>query len=181
MGTTFAGPNPWPRITRAIRTKGPRHAAIAYLDQDAPTTLLPLRKGDVLVVNASTAALRAHATSPATLTHYVLQSLARAGLVHPTEGRDGGYILTRAPEAITVLDVVQAVDGTEPAFRCTEIRRQGVLAAPPEQCRSACGIAKVMAGAEQAWRASLSGVTIADLGATIDLAGLKHILATPTT
>ncbi|UOT01172.1 Rrf2 family transcriptional regulator [Rhodococcus opacus] len=110
-----------------------------------------------------------------------LQSLARAGLVHPTEGRDGGYVLTRAPEAITVLDVVQAVDGTEPAFRCTEIRRQGVLAAPPEQCRSACGIAKVMAGAEQAWRASLSGVTIADLGATIDLAGLKRILATPTT
>ncbi|MDV7089387.1 Rrf2 family transcriptional regulator [Rhodococcus sp. IEGM 248] len=110
-----------------------------------------------------------------------LQSLARAGLVHPTEGRDGGYVLTRAPEVITVLDVVQAVDGTEPAFRCTEIRRQGVLAAPPEQCRSACGIAKVMAGAEQAWRASLSGVTIADLGATIDLAGLKHILATSTT
>lgn len=110
-----------------------------------------------------------------------LQSLARAGLVHPTEGRDGGYVLTRAPEAITVLDVVQAVDGTEPAFRCTEIRRQGVLGAPPEQCRSACGIAIVMAGAEQAWRASLSGVTIADLGATIDLAGLKHILATPTT
>nr|WP_271210951.1 Rrf2 family transcriptional regulator [Rhodococcus wratislaviensis]GLK36586.1 Rrf2 family transcriptional regulator [Rhodococcus wratislaviensis] len=110
-----------------------------------------------------------------------LQSLARADLVHPTEGRDGGYVLTRAPEAITVLEVVQAVDGTEPAFRCTEIRRQGVLAAPPEQCRSACGIAKVMAGAEQAWRASLSGVTIADLGATIDLAGLKRILATPTT
>nr|EJJ02013.1 rrf2 family protein family protein [Rhodococcus sp. JVH1] len=110
-----------------------------------------------------------------------LQSLARAGLVHPTEGRDGGYVLTRAPEAITVLDVVQAVDGTEPAFRCTEIRRQGVLAAPPEQCRSACGIAKVMAGAEQAWRASLSSVTIADLGATIDLTVLKHILATSTT
>ncbi|MFC0449250.1 hypothetical protein [Rhodococcus jostii] len=71
MGTTFHGPNPWPRITRAIRTKGPRHAAIAYLDQDARTTLLPLRNGDVLVVNASKAALRAHATSPATLTHYV--------------------------------------------------------------------------------------------------------------
>ncbi|MFC9839122.1 RrF2 family transcriptional regulator [Rhodococcus sp. NPDC127530] len=110
-----------------------------------------------------------------------LQSLARAGLVHPTEGRDGGYVLTRAPEAITVLDVVQAVDGTEPAFRCTEIRRQGVLAAPPEQCRSACGIARVMADAETAWRASLSGVTIADLGATIDLAVLRHILATSTT
>lgn len=70
MGTTFHGPSPWPHITPAIRTKGPRRAAIAYLGQDAPT-LLPLRAGDVLVVNASTAALRAHATSPAALAHYL--------------------------------------------------------------------------------------------------------------
>ncbi|MDI9980265.1 transcriptional regulator, partial [Rhodococcus sp. IEGM 1307] len=68
--------------------------------------------------------------------------------------------------AITVRDVVQPVDGTETAFRCTELRRQGVRAAPPEHGRSACGIAKVRAGAEQAWRAALSGVTRADLGAT---------------
>ncbi len=112
-----------------------------------------------------------------------LRALAHAGLVNPTEGRDGGYVLTRAPEKITVLDVVQAVDGTEPAFRCTEIRQQGILAAPPpEQCRSACGIAKVMADAEKAWRASLSGgVTIADLAATLDLPALRKILTTPIT
>ncbi|MYR08280.1 Rrf2 family transcriptional regulator [Gordonia sp. SID5947] len=106
-----------------------------------------------------------------------LQSLARANLIVPAEGRDGGYALTRGPGAITVLDVVQAVDGTQPAFRCTEIRQQGILAAPPEQCVSACGIAKVMAAAEQAWRASLSGVTIADLAATLDINQLKNILA----
>ncbi|OYD60963.1 phospholipase D family protein [Rhodococcus sp. OK302] len=70
MGTTFHGPNPWPHITRAIRTRGPRHAAIAYLGQDAPE-LLPLRAGDVLVVNAGAAAIRAHATSPAALAHYL--------------------------------------------------------------------------------------------------------------
>ncbi|MDV8004592.1 Rrf2 family transcriptional regulator [Rhodococcus sp. IEGM 1318] len=108
-----------------------------------------------------------------------LRALAHACLVNPTEGRDGGYVLTRAPEKITVLDVVQAVDGTEPAFRCTEIRQQGILAAPPEQCRSACEIAKVMADAEKAWRASLSGVTIADLAATLDLPDLRKILTEP--
>jgi len=70
MGTTFHGPSPWPYITRAIRTRGPRHAAIAHLGEDAPT-LLPLRACDVLVVNASRAAVRAHATSPVALTHYV--------------------------------------------------------------------------------------------------------------
>lgn len=70
MGTTFHGPSPWPHITRAIRTRGARYAAIGYLGQDAPD-LLPLRAGDVLVVNASRAAVKAHATSPAALTHYL--------------------------------------------------------------------------------------------------------------
>ncbi|BAH55310.1 phospholipase D family protein [Rhodococcus opacus] len=70
MGTTFHGPSPWPHITRAIRTRGPRYAAIGYLGPDAPE-LLPLRAGDLLVVNASTAAIRAHATSPAALAHYL--------------------------------------------------------------------------------------------------------------
>jgi hypothetical protein len=69
MGTTFHGPSPWPHITRAIRTRGSRRAAIAHLGQDAPT-LLPLRGGDVLVVNASRAAVRAHLTSPVALAYY---------------------------------------------------------------------------------------------------------------
>ncbi|MGY4783915.1 phospholipase D family protein [Rhodococcus opacus] len=70
MGTTFHGPSPWPHITRAIRVRGPRHAAVAYLGEDAPA-LLPLRAGDLLVVNASRAAVRAHVTSPIALAYYV--------------------------------------------------------------------------------------------------------------
>jgi hypothetical protein len=50
--------------------RGPRRAAIAYLGEDAPA-LLPLRAGDLLVVNASRAAVRAHVTSPIALAHYV--------------------------------------------------------------------------------------------------------------
>lgn len=50
--------------------RGPRHAAIAYLGEDAPA-LLPLRAGDLLVVNASRAAVRAHVTSPIALAYYV--------------------------------------------------------------------------------------------------------------
>ena len=105
-----------------------------------------------------------------------LQSLARAGIVRPSEGRDGGYVLTRAPEEVTVLQVVQAVEGDEPAFRCTEIRQQGVLAAPAEECLAPCGIAKVMAAAENAWRDSLSRTTIADLAASFDTTRLQQVL-----
>jgi DNA-binding IscR family transcriptional regulator len=76
-----------------------------------------------------------------------------------------------------VLEVVQAIEGDDPAFRCTEIRQQGLLAAPPEKCRSACGIAKVMANAEDAWRTSLAGVTIADLAASFDIRPMMRVLA----
>ena len=105
-----------------------------------------------------------------------LQALVRAGIAQPSEGRDGGYVLMRAPSSITVLDVVQAIDGPQPAFRCTEIRQQGELAAPPEECRSPCGIATVMADAERAWRTSLSGTSIADLVARFDTSRLRSIL-----
>ena len=44
-----------------------------------------------------------------------------------------------------VLDVVAAIDGDEPAFRCTEIRQRGPLATPPERCLRPCAIARAMA------------------------------------
>lgn len=66
------------------------------------------------------------------------------------------------------LDVVQAVDGPDPAFVCTEIRRRGPMATPPEKCTKPCAIARAMGAAEAAWRASLAGTTIADLVASVE-------------
>ena len=40
----------------------------------------------------------------------VLRQLSRVGLVHSQRGPNGGSVLLRLPEEITVLDVVQAVD-----------------------------------------------------------------------
>ncbi|RNL62924.1 Rrf2 family transcriptional regulator [Nocardioides marmoriginsengisoli] len=96
-----------------------------------------------------------------------LQQLSRAGLVRSTPGRDGGYELTRPAAEVTLLEIVQAVDGAESAFRCTEIRQRGPLAASKEVCRKACGVAQAMAAAERAWRTSLAGVTVADLAAGV--------------
>lgn len=98
-----------------------------------------------------------------------LQHLSRAGLVSSTEGRVGGYVLTRPAGEITVLDVVLAIEGREPAFRCTEIRQNGPLPASPQACRKACGVARAMHAAEQAWRDSLEGVTVADLADSVTL------------
>lgn len=97
-----------------------------------------------------------------------LQQLARAGLVTASEGRVGGYVLTRPADEITVLDVVLAIEGDESTFRCTEIRQNGPLPASPQACRRACGVARTMYAAEHAWRQSLAGVTIADVVGTVE-------------
>ena len=92
-----------------------------------------------------------------------LQLLSANGLVTSTQGRTGGYVLTRPTSEITVLDVVEAIDGAESTFRCTEIRQRGPLSAPPEACSRPCAIARAMHAADEAWRAALAAVTLADL------------------
>jgi DNA-binding IscR family transcriptional regulator len=58
---------------------------------------------------------------------------------------------------------VEAVDGSQPAFRCTEIRRRGPSAVDPSEYRLPCGIHRAMVLADAAWRDELRRTTIADL------------------
>ena len=46
-----------------------------------------------------------------------LQALSRAGIMLTVPGPKGGYRLTKPPAEITILDIVLAVEGPEPAFR----------------------------------------------------------------
>jgi Rrf2 family protein len=96
-----------------------------------------------------------------------LQALSRAGLIRSVQGHAGGYELARPATRITVLDVVQAVDGPQPAFVCTEIRQRGPLATPADACAKPCAISRAMSAADQAWREALRAVTIADLAADV--------------
>src|SRR5579885_3663539 len=84
-----------------------------------------------------------------------LQALTNARIIESVPGPRGGYRLMRPPEEITLLEVVEAIDGREPVFRCTEIRQQGPLARGPEAYRTPCGIHVAMARAEKAWRDAL--------------------------
>jgi Rrf2 family protein len=92
-----------------------------------------------------------------------LQKLSQAGIVEAVTGRSGGYCLGRPASEITLLDIVLALEGPEPAFRCTEIRQQGPTAVDVPRYARPCGIAKAMWRAEDAWRAELNSVTIADI------------------
>jgi Rrf2 family protein len=103
-----------------------------------------------------------HGVPPAYLAKH-LQALAQAGIVESVPGRKGGYRMIRPAHEVTLLEVVDAVEGTGPAFRCTEIRRRGPGRVKAAEYRSPCGIHLAMQRAESAWRAELERETIADL------------------
>jgi Rrf2 family protein len=92
-----------------------------------------------------------------------LQAMSRAGIFAAGTGPRGGYRLARAPGDVTVLDVVEAVDGDDPAFRCLEIRRRGPTALPASEYRTMCGVHRVMVEADGVWRERLGQTSIADL------------------
>lgn len=103
-----------------------------------------------------------HDVAPAYLAKH-LQATSAAGITESVPGPRGGYRLAKPPAAISLLDVVVAVDGADNAFRCAEIRQQGPVVGPPSAYRRRCGIARAMWRAEDAWRAELRNTSIADL------------------
>ncbi|MEU1817711.1 Rrf2 family transcriptional regulator [Streptomyces roseifaciens] len=96
-----------------------------------------------------------------------MQALAREGIVSSVPGPRGGFRLARAPEDITLMDVVTAIEGPEPAFRCTEIREQGPLGEPAAD-GSRCLIDQAMRRAELAWRRELAAQTLADVKKNVE-------------
>jgi Rrf2 family protein len=100
---------------------------------------------------------------PAAYLAKAMQSLSRAGIVESVPGRKGGYRLGRPPAEVSLLDVVDAVEGSEPSFRCTEIRKRGPARVAPGLYAPVCAIAEAMYRADEAWRAELARTSIADL------------------
>ena len=66
----------------------------------------------------------------------ILQKLARDGIVRTHRGSGGGISLARAPAAISLRDVIEAVDGPVLINSCFvtpgECRREGICAAHEE-------------------------------------------------
>lgn len=101
-----------------------------------------------------------HYLAPAYMAKH-MQALARAGVVESVRGAGGGYRLARPASDISVWDVIEAIEGDEPPFRCSEIRQQGPCAG--SDFRKPCEITSVFRKAEAAWRAELKSVSLADI------------------
>ena len=93
-----------------------------------------------------------------------LQSLSQASLVDTTLGPSGGYRLAKPPAEITLLDIVEAVEGKARTFVCNNIRANNPCLAKNQRSRGSCAVARIMWEADEAWRAKLRSVTLLDLG-----------------
>lgn len=76
-------------------------------------------------------------------------------------GPTGGYRLARHNTEITVLDIVEAIEGNGPFYRDTGIG----LCTITVDTASSCPINLVMMAAEHEWRVALEKVLLRDLGA----------------
>jgi Rrf2 family protein len=126
------------------------------------TMLAHLTDGGVL---SAAALAEFHGVSPSYLLKH-LQALSGAGIVQTVPGPKGGYRLARSPSDISLLDIVLAVEGNAPAFRCNEIRQRGPNPIPGVPTKP-CGIAAAMLKAERAYRAELARVKISDVIADV--------------
>ena len=96
---------------------------------------------------------------PRTYTPQILGLLTRAGLAEARAGRGGGYRLSRNPSEISLLEVVEAGDGRVGSTRC--ILRGGPCGGSPD----VCAVHDSWFGATERFRASLAGVSLADVAA----------------
>jgi Rrf2 family protein len=86
----------------------------------------------------------------------VMGDLVRAGLVDATIGRAGGYRLAGDPASLSMLDIIEAVEGDARARTC--VLRGGA-------CRreDACDVHEVFASAQDALLGRLRATTVQDI------------------
>jgi Rrf2 family protein len=100
----------------------------------------------------------------------IFQKLEKAGIVSASEGVRGGYRLAQAPEAISFLAIVDAIEGNKPLFDCQNIRSRCALfegSAPPWATRGVCAVHAIMLAVEEAMRTELAAHSLADVAATL--------------
>lgn len=84
----------------------------------------------------------------------IFVSLRNAGLVEPVRGKHGGYLLGRPPSEITVLNVIEAVEGPIALNFCQYD--------PPKCIEYKCPLRPMWGQMQEFVRGKLSSVTLGD-------------------
>ena len=92
----------------------------------------------------------------------LLVALRRADLVSAARGAKGGFVLTRDPKDVSVLDVVEALEGPLASSVCDQVREDTCLKS------ATCAAAPVWARATSALRDVFASTSLASLAGTQD-------------
>jgi Rrf2 family protein len=106
----------------------------------------------------SVARIAAAEAIPPRILPSVMLRLVRAGLVEARTGRSGGYRLARRADRISLLEIIEAIEGDTR-------RRDCILRGGPCLANGRCSVHGVFSSAEDALRDSLAEATLADAAA----------------
>lgn len=95
---------------------------------------------------------------PLPYTPQILKILATAGIAEAKAGREGGYRLKRSPANISLLEIIEAAEGSLRASRCT-------LRGEPCVWESPCPVHQAWVSASEALRRELAGTTLGAIAA----------------
>jgi len=126
----------------------------------AVVILAELAKGDGVPLAASDLATRVKLPDPTVAK--ILKSLTKGGILSSTRGVNGGYGLTRPAQAITVADIITAMDGPISLTDCAD-NNACVL-------EGHCGMHGRWGKVNVAIRTALEGVTL------VDLMNTRHVI-----
>jgi len=93
---------------------------------------------------------------PQTFASQILADLVRSGLATSKAGKGGGYLLARPPASITLLEVIEAGEGTLRSERCA-------LGEGPCRWETVCPLHETWTAATLAFREALAKTTLAAL------------------
>lgn len=114
--------------------------------------VLAARRGETV----SSSIIRGATDIPARFVVPVMSDLARASLVETTLGRSGGYRLKADPARVSVLAIVDAVEGERRRTQCALSQR-------PCGGATTCALHPVLERANKAFRAELAAISLATL------------------
>jgi Rrf2 family protein len=129
-----------------LSTKG-RYGTRAILEIAKEHGVRPVKRKDIVSAQRV----------PDSYIENILVSLKAAGIVQTIRGAHGGYQLTRSPELITILDVVEALEGSLVPVNCLEDDHPGCA------MESGCPTREVWMEMYQAMRNVLRKYTLKDL------------------
>ena len=102
-----------------------------------------------------TAVIAARRGIPPAQAGKIVQQLARGGIVRTSRGAGGGVQLSRAPERMTLRQVIEAIEGPIVVARC--------LAWNDCPCKQPCSVRLTLGRIQHTFERLLDDVTIADL------------------